>query len=164
MTDYYLTGTYEHVVAEKQAGRLSAIDLIFPNIELRLGVGTTKGRWVNIHLLICPDDADHVIKAHRFLKTLTFRALEEMFSCTLDDLKSLGKAANPKIVDDGAALRHGAEQFKVGFEQLREEYDKSAWAQSNILIAIAGGENDGTSGVREGADATLRKEMEKLRT
>lgn len=39
VTDYYLTGTYEHVVAAKQAGRLSAIDLIFPNIELRLGVG-----------------------------------------------------------------------------------------------------------------------------
>lgn len=162
VTDYYLTGTYEHVVAAKQAGRLSAIDLIFPNIELRLDVGTTRGRWVNIHLLVCPDDADHVVKANRFLKTLTFRAHDEVFSCTPDDLKSLGKASDTEIVDDVAALRHGAEQFKVGFEQLREEYEKSAWAQSNILIAVAGSEHDGTSGVRDGADATLRKEMEKF--
>ena len=162
VTDYYLTGTYEHVVAAKRAGRLSAIDLIFPNIELRLDVGTTKGRWVNVHLLVCPDDADHVAKANRFLKTLTFRAHAEVFSCTPDDLKSLGKASDTEIVDDVAALRHGAEQFKVGFEQLREEYEKSAWAQSNILIAVAGSENDGTSGVRDGADATLRKEMEKF--
>ena len=162
VTDYYLTGTYEHVVAAKYAGRLSAIDLIFPNIELRLDVGTTKGRWVNIHLLVCPDDADHVVKANRFLKTLTFRAHAEVFSCTPDDLKSLGKASDIEIVDDVAALRHGAEQFKVGFEQLREEYEKSAWAQSNILIAVAGNENDGTSGVRDGADATLRKEMDKF--
>lgn len=162
VTDYYLTDTYEHVAAVKKDGRLQQIELIFPNIELRLDVGTTKGRWVNIHLLVCPDDEDHVTKANRFMQTLTFRAYGEVFSCTPEDLKSLGKAANPQITDDTAALRHGAEQFKVGFEQLRAEYEKSAWAQRNILIAVAGSETDGTSGVREGADATLREEMEKF--
>ena len=162
VTDYYLTDTYERVVEAKKAGRLEQIDLIFPNIELRLDKGTNKGRWVNIHLLIRPDDDDHVAKANRLLKALTFRAYDEVFACTPDDLTSLGKAADPKIIDDGAALRHGAEQFKVGFDQLREEYEKSAWARKNILIAVAGGETDGTSGVRDGADVTLRREMEKF--
>jgi len=162
VTDYYLMDTYKRVVEAKTAGRLDQIDLIFPNIELRLDKGTNKGRWVNIHLLIRPDDDDHVAKANRLLKALTFRAYDEVFACTPDDLTSLGKAADPKIIDDGAALRHGAEQFKVGFDQLREEYEKSAWARKNILIAVAGGETDGTSGVRDGADVTLRREMEKF--
>jgi len=162
VTDYYLTNTYTRVVEAKKEGRLEQIDLIFPNIELRLDKGTNKGRWVNIHLLICPDDDDHVVKANRFLKTLTFQAYEEVFACTPNDLISLGKAADPKIIENSAALRHGAEQFKVSFDQLRKEYGKSAWVRKNILIAVAGGETDGTSGVREGADATLRKEMEKF--
>ena len=35
-----------------------------------------------------------------------------------------------------------------------------AWAKENILIAVAGGA-DGTSGVKDGADVTMRQEMEK---
>lgn len=65
VTDYYLTTTYERVIAAKESGRLTAIDLIFPNIELRHDVGTTRGRWVNIHLLVCPEDADHVANAKK---------------------------------------------------------------------------------------------------
>jgi hypothetical protein len=60
------------------------------------------------------------------------------------------------------ALQHGASQFKVSFDQIREEFDKSDWARDNILIAVAGGQTDGTSGVREAADMTLRQEMEKF--
>src|SRR5438876_3181369 len=52
--------------------------------------------------------------------------------------------------------------FKVSFEQLKQTYKDSSWAQRNILIAVAGSETDGTSGVREAADATLRQEVEKF--
>lgn len=162
VTDYYLTNTYQRVVSAKTEGRLPQIELIFPNIELRLDVGTVKGRWVNIHLLVCPTDEDHVARAKRFLQALTFRAHDEVFCCTPEDLKRLGRASDPAISGDVVALRRGAEQFKVGFEQLRSEYEKSAWAQKNILVAVAGSETDGTSGVRDGADATLRQEMEKF--
>lgn len=162
VTDYYLMDTYERVVSAKNEGRLTQVELIFPNIELRLDVGTVKGRWVNIHLLVCPTDEDHVARAKRFLQALTFRAHDEVFSCTPEDLKRLGRASDQAISDDVAALRRGAEQFKVGFEQLRSEYEKSAWAQKNILVAVAGSETDGTSGVRDGADATLRQEMERF--
>lgn len=162
ITDYYLTGTYEHVREQKAQGRLPKVELIFANVELRLDVGTMRGKWVNIHLLVSPEDPEHLVQLHRLLARLGFRAHGDTFACTREDLIRLGKAADPKIKDEAAALRHGASQFKVGFDQLREEFDKSDWAKENILVAVAGSQTDGTSGVREAADATLREEMEKF--
>jgi hypothetical protein len=43
--------SYERVCEAKQQGRLPRCDLIFPDIEMRLGIGTVKGKWVNLHLL-----------------------------------------------------------------------------------------------------------------
>ena len=37
---------------------------------------------------------------------------------------------------------------------------ESGWAKKNILIAVAGGATDGTAGVREAADQTIRREIE----
>lgn len=39
-------------------------------------------------------------------------------------------------------------------------FSESGWAKKNILIAVAGGATDGTSGVREAADQTIRREIE----
>jgi hypothetical protein len=61
-------------------------------------------------------------------------------------------------LDDGAAFRQGASQFKVSFRQLREESHRSDWAQKNVLIAVPGAEADGTSGIRDANDKTLRQE------
>ena len=162
VTDYYMTDRYTRVRQERANGRLQHIDLIFPNIELRLDVGTVRGRWVNVHLLVSPEDPSHLDRLHGFLAKLTFRAFGEPFSCTPNDLERLGRAADGTLTDAKSALRYGAEQFKVSFDQLRKAYEQSDWAQSNILIAVAGSMTDGTSGVREGADATLRQEIERF--
>ena len=161
-TDYYCLDTYERVCAEKVKGRLPDCDLIFPNIELRLKLGTVRGAWVNLHLLVSPDGADHVEEAKRFLGRLTFDAYDDSFACRADDLVRLGQRADPSITDRTAALRHGTEQFKVSFDELKEIYRSSAWARENILIAVAGGAGDGSSGVRDGADTTLRQEVERF--
>lgn len=162
VTDYYLTHTYENVLEAKRSGRLSDIELIFLNIELRIGIGTTKGGWVNMHLMVSPEDPDHLEKAKAFVRKLRFRAHDEPFTCTRDDLIRLGRASDTSKVTDELALEQGVTQFKVGFDQLREEFDQSKWAQENILVAVAGGKDDGTSGVKEAADATLRTEIEKF--
>ena len=67
-----------------------------------------------------------------------------------------------KLTDPRAALQCGSEQFKVTLDDLRTIYTESSWAKENILVAVAGSETDGTSGVRNGADATLRQEVEKF--
>jgi hypothetical protein len=162
ITDYYSTETYQRVMKAKRAGRLAGCDLIFPNIEMRLALGTVKGRFVNVHLLVSPEDPNHIDEAVRFLLRLTFKAYDDTFSCNKDDLTRLGRRVDPKLTDPTAALRCGCEQFKVTFDDLRTAYRESAWAQENILIAVAGSETDGTSGVRDGGDATLRQEVEKF--
>lgn len=161
ITDYYSLDCYEKICAAKAAGRLSGCALIFANIEMRLGLGTVKGQWVNVHLLVSPDDPDHVAEAKRFLARLTFKTSNDTFACSPADLTRLGREADRKIVDERAAIRMGTEQFKVSLEQLREEMKASAWAQANILVAVAGGD-DGSSGLRQGADATLRREVERF--
>src|SRR6266705_3457801 len=42
ITDYYSTETYERVVEAKRTGRLGGCELIFPNVEMRLAVGTVR--------------------------------------------------------------------------------------------------------------------------
>ena len=162
ITDYYCTDTYEHVREAKHQGRLEGCALIFPNIEMRLALGTVKGKWVNIHLLVSPEKSDHIEELKRFLGRLSFKAYEDLFSCSREDLVRLGQRCNPSLKDPIAALECGSEQFKVSFDQLRQLYNESGWAQGNVLVAVAGSETDGTSGLRDGADATLRQEVEKF--
>ena len=160
VTDYYVTDTYEEVLRFQATGRLPDAKLIFPNVELRLDVATAKGGFVNLHLFVSPEDPKHLEELQRLLSRLQFNVMKDRFDCTRADLIRLGMAADPKIIDDAAALSFGANQFKVNFQQLREVFNESGWAKKNILIAVAGGANDGTSGVREAADKTIRREIE----
>ena len=161
VTDYYVTDTYEAFLQHKAAGRLPDVKLLLPNVELRLDVAAKSG-FVNIHLLVSPEDPDHVAEVKRILTRLQFHAYNDRFDCTRDELIKLGKRADRTITDNGAALRHGATQYKVNFDQLRKVIHESEWAKKNILIAVAGGAGDGTSGVRQAADTTVRQEIEKF--
>lgn len=160
VTDYCITRSYERVKAEKEKGRLAGCDLLFPNIELRLNTGTVKGNFVNIHLLVSPEDPDHVAELNRFLGRLWFPAFDDKFACTPAELIRLGRRADSSKISDEAALKHGVSQFKVSRENLLEAYRDIEWARDNIIIAVAG-TADGTSGVKEAADTTLREEIEK---
>lgn len=160
VTDYYVTDTYQAVLKQRDAGRLPGVKLIFPNVELRLDVATARGGFVNLHLFVSPEDPQHIDELQRLLSRLQFNVMQDRFDCTRADLIRLGKRADPGITDDRAALTHGATQFKVNFRQLRDVFSESGWAKKNILIAVAGGANDGTSGVRAAADQTMRREIE----
>jgi len=155
-------GDYERVLAEEACGRLPAVELVFPNIELRLDVATARGGFVNLHLFVSPENQDHIEQLQRLLARLQFRAFDDRFDCTRSELVRLGKRVNPSIEDDAAALGEGANQFKVNFNELRDVVRQSDWAKKNILIAVAGGANDGTAGIREAADKTIREEIEKF--
>jgi hypothetical protein len=160
VTDYCLTRSYERVLLHKQKGRLPDCDLLFPNIELRLNTGTVKGNFVNIHLLVCPDDPNHIAELNRFLGQLVFSAHKDKFVCTPSDLIRLGRRADSTKTDDEDALRHGCTQFKVSLDNLLAAHRDIEWAGDNIVIAVSGNA-DGTSGVKDAADATLREEIEK---
>jgi hypothetical protein len=137
VTDYCVTRSYELAKAAKEQGRLKDCSPLFPNIELRLSTGTVKGNFVNIHLLVSPDDPNHVSELNRFLGRLVFSGFSDKFACTPDDLRRLGRLAGGAALDDEAALRRGAGQFKVSLDNLLESYRDIAWAQDNILLAVS---------------------------
>ncbi|MDD8027168.1 MAG: AAA family ATPase [Acidobacteriota bacterium] len=162
ITDYYSIDTYKEVLNKKKEGRIPKVELIFPNIEMRFGIGTGKGTPINVHLLVSPDDDDHIVQIQRFLNSLTFPAYEESYRCNRGDLIRLGRAYDTNLKDDISALSAGAKQFKVNFDQLREEWTKSNWIRENALIAVAAGSHDGTSGLQDDSSlTTLRKEIER---
>ncbi|MCA0144264.1 AAA family ATPase [Blastococcus sp. LR1] len=164
ITDYYSIDEYEKVLDFRAAGRLPDVGLIFPNIELRLPTATRDDHPVNIHLLVSPEDPNHVDETRRFLRTLTFSSGRESYACERSDLIRLGKAHDPSILDDTAALSAGTNLFKVSIENLKQSLEASAWAQRNIIIGVAAGSTDGTSGVREpgGSLEAVRIEIERL--
>ncbi|KGH31089.1 TrlF family AAA-like ATPase [Comamonas testosteroni] len=163
ITDYYSVDTYVAVREQKQAGRLPDVDLIFANVEMRYGIGTSKGSPINVHLLVSPEDPDHVEQIRRFLRALTFEAYGETFRCDASDLIRLGRAHDNSILDDRVALAVGTNQFKVSPEQLRTAWKGSTWVQENVLVAVAAGSTDGSSGLQSDASlAILRKEIERF--
>ncbi|WP_372027431.1 AAA family ATPase [Tistrella mobilis] len=162
ITDYYSVDVYEQVVAHRKSGRLPEVDLIFPNVELRYGIGAASGSPINFHLLVSPDDPEHVEQIRRFLRSLTYTAYGQPFRCERSDLIRLGRAHDKTVTDDNAAFAVGANQFKVNPDELRTEWKKNPWVQDNVLIAVAAGSNDGTSGLQgDPSLATLRKEIER---
>ncbi|HEY8129001.1 MAG TPA: ATP-binding protein, partial [Hyphomicrobium sp.] len=162
VTDYYSLDCYERVCTAKGAGRLPQCDLIFPNIEMRFSIGTIKNKWVNFHLLVSPQDSNHIVELRRVLALLRFNAKGDSYTCSRDDLIRLGRQHDPKLIDEIAALKCGSTQFKVSLDDLKGIFTQSDWAKSNILIGLAGSETDGSSGVRDAADQALREEIERF--
>src|SRR5712664_2851377 len=98
VTDYYVTDTYEEVLRHRATGRLPEVDLLFPNVEIRLDVAARSG-FVNLHLLVSPEDPDHLLEVRRILTRLQFNAHGDRFDCTREELIRLGPAppAQPEM-------------------------------------------------------------------
>jgi hypothetical protein len=160
VTDYMSIGCYKAVKAHHQKGRLPRVKLVFPNVEFRLSVETEQQRGINLHLLFCPDDGDHVEQVERVLESLTFQYKERKYRCSTEELRSLGRAFNPSQTSDEGALKEGANQFKVNLDQLREFF-QDRWVAANCLVAVAAKSTDGTAGLQKDASFTaLRREIE----
>lgn len=162
ITDYFLIDTYEKALAQKAAGKLESVDLIFPNVEIRLSIETSSSSAINAHLLFSPASPDHRERIRRLLSGFTFRYLKDEFRCERSELIRLGKAHEPTVPDEKAALEVGANQFKISFEALQKTWDTNDWLRNNCLVAVAGGQRDGTSGLRDETSsfAALRKSIE----
>lgn len=159
ITDYYSLDSYEIVVSAKNEGKLPGVDLIFPNIELRFKIGTAKDQAINGHLFVSPEDPNHVAETKRFLQNLTFSTGNEEYRCSREDLIKLGYEHDSTIQHNHIALKAGANQFKVDITELIKVYRNSSWAQQNILIGVAVGKNDGTSGLQNDVSFSATRQM-----
>jgi hypothetical protein len=162
VTDYLVTDTFRCAAAAWEGGAGESIKCLFANVELRLQVGTQRGRFLNLHLLCAADQVDEL---DRFLSNLEFSFDGRPYRADRQSLLALGRAyTGNSSLDDAAALREGVNQFKVSFEALRDRLTRDQWAMSNCLVAAAGGMGDGTSGVRDarGGSEALRQEIERF--
>jgi len=162
VTDYYDIEAYEKMIDFKKQGLFPEVELLFANIEIRFVSGTGRDKAINGHLIISPEDPDHVANTKRFLQGLHFEFGGHKYRCDRNDLIALGKAYDPSIKDDTPALRSGINQFKVNLDELKQLIKSDKWAQEHMLLGVAGNTSDGTSGLA--SDTTfdaLRKEYER---
>lgn len=159
VTDYFLFSNYSKLKLYAEDGKLPKVDLLIPNIEFRIAPPTDKATALNIHLLVCPDDAEHEQKLHNALARLTWDYGDDNFSCVPDQLVAFGKAVDPTITDERAALKQGVMQFKVDFSTLRKWYGNESWLKANSIVVAAAGD-DGLSGFyKDGAWVAWRDEI-----
>jgi hypothetical protein len=158
ITDYCVTNSYRILKGYKDKGRLRNCELLFPNIELRLEIGTKRSNHVNVHLLVSPEDPNHLDELEQFLSSLTFKSPDDTFACNPQGLMRLGRTHDSSKVSDREALQHGVLQFKVTIDELNSKWTDRKWARDNIIIAVAGNQ-DGEGGVRDSADQALRDKI-----
>jgi ABC-type lipoprotein export system ATPase subunit len=159
VTDYMSIANYSKLKAYRASSRIQNIDLLIPNIELRIAPPTDKATAINIHLLVSPDDVDHEQQILNALGRLYWQYGQQRYSCLPDQLMALGKSFDQTIREGPAALKTGVVQFKVDFTTFREWYQDELWLRRNSLVAVAAG-TDGLSGFRrDGAWAAHRDEI-----
>lgn len=159
ITDYFTLRGYKEFVARRPAGSLPSVQYVFPNVELRLTVETERRNGINLHLLVASEDLEHVTRMEEKLSHLVFPSRSDRFPCTDDGLRRLGRAHGGSTLNDEQALQDGANQFKVDWREVRALFDGDAWMQSNVLVAIAAGQ-DGLGGLsRDAGMQALREEL-----
>jgi hypothetical protein len=158
ITDYFTIRGYKEFFRRRQLGVLTSIPLIFPNIELRLTIETKDRQGINLHLLVCPDDPDHVSRIEEMLARLSFRYRENLYPCSDDGLIRLGRAHRGEAaLADESALQEGSNQFKVEWSEVRSLFEDDSWVQGNVLVAVAAG-NDGLAGISKDASFSAQRE------
>lgn len=158
ITDYFVPRGYRLFVERGGRTRLPNV-YVFPNVELRLKTRTEKGNAPNVHLLVSPEAQDHLAIITGKLAALTFMYAGEEYRCTEDDLRRLGRAfqRDPSL-DDEAALRAGAAQFLVDYDNFAK-LKHDPWIHQHVLFAVAAG-NDGLGGLK--ADGAFKAHREEL--
>lgn len=152
VTDYFCIENYFKFKSEISNGRITKkIDLILPNIEIRVLPVTGSSIPINLHCIFNPlIDTD--IET-RFLSKLKFDYSGSNFSAQRDELIRLGKSLsnNPQL-DDQEALKAGIEQYVISMDPLREVFEKDINLRENTIIAVSNKSTDGVSGIRNHSD------------
>ncbi len=159
ITDYCTIEGYKQILSYHRSGRLGGFDLLLPNIEFRMTPELPGGKAVNIHLLLSPEDPEHVEKIEQALGKLTFSYNGDPYSCVPTELRKLGQKVNAKATESSSQLRAGINAFKPPFEQFREWRTSNRWLTANSLVVISNAK-DGASGLsKDSGFAAVRAEM-----
>ena len=158
ITDYFSVEGYQRLLLAQGSGQLRNIDLLLPNVELRLDLSTKDGRPVNIHVIFNPAIVQDL--ETRFFSRLKFEYQQAPYSATKRDLIALGKAClNDPQGSEEANYRKGVEQFKVSHNEFFKLIEGDPLLDNNAFIVVADKSGDGASGLRDGSLQALREEL-----
>ena len=158
ITDYASINTYKTFKKHHDLGRMSNIAMAFPNIEFRVSPETKIGKGINLHLLVSPDDPDHVERIDEALTQLIIKRGDDDIACNRSGLTRLGRMTKTALIGD-AAYKEGVNQFKVDFDVFRSWFEKNQWLMEDALVAVAAGSNDGASGLNDSGYKATRREI-----
>ncbi|MCL1056474.1 hypothetical protein L2729_00525 [Shewanella gelidimarina] len=160
ITDYYSISGYEKVLAYRQAGRMGNITTVIPNIEFRITPTTDKNKGINIHILIDPDDPNHVDNIKIALSRLIINYHGQNYACVEDQLRAYGQAISPQTEScKVASLKVGINNFKPSYDVFKKWYNEEKWLKENSIVVAANGSNDGVSGIKDGGFTGTKKDI-----
>ena len=161
VTDYFSIDGFNRLTKERLSGRLTNIDLIIPNVELRVLPATQDGHAVNLHVLFNPAIADKLESL--FFQSLVFAYKGNEYRCDRPNIISLGRAfKEDDSREEQAAYCDGVEQFKVDFNVVGKILKRNDIFRGNYLVAVSNRSKDGNSGFRHSSLVATREEMYRL--
>lgn len=151
ITDYFSIENYFIFKNKIATGKITKkIDLLVPNIELRITPVTGKNKAINIHCLFNPD-IDNQIE-DRFLSKLNFNYSNSDYSATKSEIIRLGRTlVNDDSFDEKGAYKKGLAQYVISFKSLIELFKNDKKLREETIIVVANNQ-DGVSGLRKHAD------------
>ncbi len=145
ITDYFSLDGFKEI--KKHEDELKNIDLILPNIELRITPFTKDGRMINIHIIANTEILD-IDKIERFLHKFEFKA-KQNYTCKKANLIKLGKEHNESFSNE-KAFEKGLNDFSISHDTFFDSYDQEDLIfKKNTLIGVSNDQKDGVSGVKE---------------
>ncbi len=158
ITDYWSLEGYKRVQKYKKSGRLANIELILPNVEMRLSTFTPAGRACNFHCIFNPDYVDKL--DNNFFGKLSFKLHEILYTCKKDSLIELGRAhSNDNQLHENTAYHEGCKQFKVTHDKLFDLFKEDTDLRKNTFLVVPNSGKDGISGMQDDSYEATRHGM-----
>jgi hypothetical protein len=158
ITDYFSVKGYKKMLGFKKEGHFPNIDLLLPNVELRILPVTADNKAINLHIIFSPSIVDELNSL--FFNNLEFEYSSNTYKCIDDDLVRLGRdfKRNPDLPED-TAYKEGCNQFKITLTQLTNVFKKNKKLRDFSITGVSNNSGDGNSGIQHSSLAATRQEI-----
>ena len=138
ITDYGTIDGYKEVKKHKENGRLKNIDLILPNVELRIAAlqaSASSNIGIDIHFIFDNTQENHIEEIERCLRSLKYTTRDSTYCCEERDFIRLGRDLG-ECSSDEEALKNGFSNFRPSREVFVAWIESEVFLREHCLIVI----------------------------
>ena len=161
ITDYFSIFNYERVIEENRLPE--TVDLVLPNVELRMTPVTGSGSPINIHCIFDPSISDGL--ESRFFTQLRFMGGGVSYNAGREELIRYGRnLAGDDYLREGLAIKRAIQETVVSFDNISNVFTNDPELRNRTVIAVSNGSKDGVRGCRAHMDylEDRRSQLESL--